>query len=67
MASESIEDDPVNAKATNLLTAIPRFASSAATTALIPPSVLTDPLSLRGLDDGDETLGLDEAVGVLRR
>jgi hypothetical protein len=46
MASESIELEPVKKKAANLLMAMPRFASSAAKTALIPPSVLMNVLSL---------------------
>jgi hypothetical protein len=40
MASDNIEVEPVIANATNLLTAIPLFAISAAMTALVPPSVL---------------------------
>ena len=39
IASASIEADPVSANATNLVTAMPVFASSAATTALVPPLV----------------------------
>jgi hypothetical protein len=35
-----MEVEPVIAKATNLLTAIPVFAINAAMTALVPPSVL---------------------------
>jgi hypothetical protein len=46
MASESIELEPVKKKAANLLMAMPRFASRAANTARIPPSVLMDVLSL---------------------
>ena len=41
IASDSIDDEPVKAKATNLLSAMPRLAASAATTAFMPPSVLT--------------------------
>ena len=37
----SIDDEPENRKATNFVTAIPRFASSAAMIALVPPDVLT--------------------------
>ena len=43
--ADSIDDEPVKKKATNLLTAMPRLASSAAMTARIPPSVLTRPPS----------------------
>ena len=39
--SASIDEEPVTRKATNLVTAMPRLASSAATTALVPPSALT--------------------------
>ncbi len=38
--SASIDDDEVSAKARNLVAAMPRFASSAATIARVPPSVL---------------------------
>ena len=38
IASASIELTPVRKNATNFVTAIPRLASSAATTALVPPS-----------------------------
>ena len=37
MASASIEEAPVKAKATNLATAIPRLAKKAARIALVPP------------------------------
>src|SRR5690348_16418734 len=48
IASASIEDDEVSANAANLVAAIPRLAPSAATTALVPPSALTElPGSLR--------------------
>ncbi len=40
IASDSIELDPVTAKAPNLVIAMPVLAASAATTALVPPSVL---------------------------
>ena len=39
-ASASIDDEPLSAKATNLVTAIPMFASKAATTALFPPPAM---------------------------
>jgi len=39
--SDAIDDDPVTPNATNFATAIPRFADSAATTALVPPDALT--------------------------
>ncbi len=39
--SASIDDDPVSRKATNLVTAMPRLAASAAMIALLPPSVLS--------------------------
>ena len=39
--SASIDDEPVRKNATNLVTAMPRFANNAATTAFVPPSVLT--------------------------
>jgi hypothetical protein len=45
MASDSIELEPVKAKAMNLLAAMPRFANSAANTTRMPPSVLMFPLS----------------------
>src|SRR3954454_11581208 len=38
--SASIEDEPVSSQATNFVTAIPRFAVSAAMIALVPPSAL---------------------------
>src|SRR5918993_3756443 len=41
MASASIEEAPVSAHAANLVTAMKVFATSAATTALVPPSALT--------------------------
>ncbi len=37
MDSASIDDEPVSRKATNLVTAMPRFAISAAMIALLPP------------------------------
>ncbi|GAB2759020.1 hypothetical protein GCM10027090_31780 [Sinomonas soli] len=37
IASASIDEDAVSAKARNFITAIDRFAVSAATTALVPP------------------------------
>ena len=39
IASASIEENPVRKKAMNFVAAMPRFASSAAMTALVPPSV----------------------------
>src|SRR5258706_16417016 len=38
-----MDDEPVSRNAMNLVTAMPRFANSAATTAFVPPSVLTTP------------------------
>src|SRR3954465_9262996 len=43
--SASIEDDPVMANAMNLMTAMPRFAPSAAMTALLLPPELISALS----------------------
>src|SRR5262249_53385943 len=40
IASASIDEDRVSANATNLVAAIPRLATSAATTALVPPPAL---------------------------
>ncbi|GAA2214349.1 hypothetical protein GCM10009850_098140 [Nonomuraea monospora] len=42
MPSASIEEDPVNAAATNFATAIAKFAVKAATIALVPPLALTE-------------------------
>lgn len=42
MPSASIEDDPVKAAATNLATAMAKFADNAAMIALVPPLALTD-------------------------
>src|SRR5258705_1398394 len=39
--SASIDEEPVSANAANLVTAMPMFAPSAATIALVPPAVLT--------------------------
>src|SRR6478736_1240053 len=39
IASASIDEKPVRKNARNFVTAIPRFASNAATTAAVPPSV----------------------------
>src|SRR5690606_19682810 len=47
--SASIDDDPVMAAATNLLAAIPRFAASAVTTALVLPSTAIAGRSARSM------------------
>ena len=41
MASDSIELEPVTRNAPNFVIAMPVLAASAATTAFVPPSVLT--------------------------
>src|SRR5690242_12404387 len=43
IASASIDDDSVSANATNLVTAMPRLAESAAMTARLDPPALTAP------------------------
>jgi hypothetical protein len=48
IASASMEENPVRKKARNLVAAMPRFASSAAMTALVPPSV--DMVAILGCD-----------------
>ncbi|GAA1619499.1 hypothetical protein GCM10009733_014840 [Nonomuraea maheshkhaliensis] len=42
MPSASIEDDPVKNAATNLATAMAKFADNAAMIAFVPPLALTD-------------------------
>jgi len=46
--SASIEEDPENAQAMNFVTAMPRFAPSAAMIALLPPEVLMSSIPSSG-------------------
>ena len=64
MASASIEENPVRKKARNFVAAIPRFARSAATTALVPPSV--DMVAILGRDPAGAARRGRGSVGVGR-
>ena len=61
--SPSIDDDPEKTYATNFITAMPRFAASAAMMALVPPEVLTD-RSLRSRPGWAPRLSRTRAPGL---
>ncbi len=65
IASASIEDDCVSANARNFVSAMPVFASNAATTALVPPSV--DMAAGYPTPVGVEPLRRRRAAGTPRR
>ena len=64
MASASIDADCVSAHAPNLVTAMPVLASSAATTALVPPLVdIAQPLEERSRASSTSITGMSPRTG----
>ena len=62
IASASIDDAPVRAKAANFVTAMKQLASNAAMTALVPPSALTRTILPDRRETDDDRLEIREAV-----